>query len=176
MTKKSHASVADLRGYSRLVIDALLGLTRLVETMHHNILRTPGVLGEATQQPTSGITGLVYKSIRGTTRAVGGGIDAVLARLAPLFGDGAPSAEREAVISALNGVFGDHLAHSANPLAIPTRFKREGRELEPTRAKLAAAMPDATGKVLLLVHGLCMNDRQWRRKGHDHGAALCVDT
>lgn len=27
-------------------------------------------------------------------------------------------------------------------------------------------------KVLLLVHGLCLNDLQWKRKGHDHGAAL----
>ena len=26
--------------------------------------------------------------------------------------------------------------------------------------------------MLLLVHGLCMNDLQWRRKDHDHGAAL----
>jgi pimeloyl-ACP methyl ester carboxylesterase len=37
-------------------------------------------------------------------------------------------------------------------------------------------MPEATGKVLLLIHGLCMNDHHWRAqyKGHvgDHGEAL----
>ena len=27
-------------------------------------------------------------------------------------------------------------------------------------------------KLLVLVHGLCLNDRQWSRDGHDHGAAL----
>ena len=27
----------------------------------------------------------------------------------------------------------------------------------------------------MLLHGLCMNDLQWKRKGHDHGAALARD-
>ncbi len=31
------------------------------------------------------------------------------------------------------------------------------------------------GRLLVLVHGLCMNDLQWRRNGHDHGAALAHD-
>ena len=26
-----------------------------------------------------------------------------------------------------------------------------------------------------MVHGLCMNDRQWMRDGHDHGEALARD-
>jgi hypothetical protein len=29
-----------------------------------------------------------------------------------------------------------------------------------------------SGKLLVMVHGACMNDRQWCRNGHDHGAAL----
>jgi len=174
-SRKPLVQVADLRGYSRLAVDATVGLANLVETMHHNILRTPGILGESTQQPTGGITGLVYKSIRGATRAVGSGIDAVLARFVPLFGGGASSAEREAVLAVLNGVLGDHLQHSANPLAIPTRLRREGVALELTRDALRAAIPEATGKVLVLAHGLCMNDLQWQRNGHDHGAALAVD-
>jgi pimeloyl-ACP methyl ester carboxylesterase len=31
---------------------------------------------------------------------------------------------------------------------------------------------NATPKVLVLLHGLCMNDLQWRHAGHDHGEAL----
>jgi hypothetical protein len=27
----------------------------------------------------------------------------------------------------------------------------------------------------VLLHGLCMNDLQWRRAGHDHGRALARD-
>ncbi len=175
MTTKSHVRVADLRGASRLAIDATIGLTSLVETMHHNILRTPGVLGEATQEPATGITGFVYKSIRGVTRLVGGGIDAILGRLVPLFGGNASSAEREAVLAALNGVLGDHLQHSANPLALSMQFRHDGQPLALTHAALSAALPSATGKVLLLAHGLCMNDLLWQRHGHDHGASLAID-
>ena len=74
MTRKSRLHGTDVRGVGRLAVDATLGLTSLVETMHHNILRTPGILGKSTQEPARGITGFVYKSIRGVTRLVGGGI------------------------------------------------------------------------------------------------------
>ena len=122
MPKNPHIRPSDIRGYSRLAIDATIGLTDLVETMHHNITRFPGVLGTAGQVRTTGITGLVYQIIRGVTRLVGGGIDAVLAQLVPLLGHGPSSAEREAVLAALNGVLGDHLAASGNPLTIPMRL------------------------------------------------------
>ena len=165
---------ADIRGLSRLAIDATLGLTRLVETMHHNIARMPGPLGKYTQEPTSGITGLVYRTIQGTTRLVGSGIDALLAQLLPLLDSGqpTPSATREALLAALNGVLGDHLAASANPLAITMQLRHDGQPLALTSQDLARALPQPGSKILLLVHGLCMNDLQWTRKGHNHGVAL----
>jgi pimeloyl-ACP methyl ester carboxylesterase len=177
MPKKTHLRPADVRGYSRLAIDATLGLTRLVETMHHNIARTPGPLGKYTQEPTRGITGLVYRSIQGTTRLVGNGINLLLGQLLPLLEQepAASSAKREAVLAALNGVLGDHLAASGNPLAIPMQLRRNGQPLELTSAGLEAGIPAPTGKILLLAHGLCMNDLQWRRNGHDHGAALAAE-
>ncbi len=176
MTKKTHIRPADIRGYSRLAVDATLGLTRLVETMHHNIVRVPGPLGKYTEKPTRGITGLVYRSIQGTTRLVGGGIDALLGQLLPLLErePAASSAGREAVVAALNGVLGDHLAASANPLAIPMQLRQNGRPLALTAQDIAADVSAPSGKILLLVHGLCMNDLQWRRNGHDHGAALAA--
>lgn len=177
MSKKTHLRPTDVRGVSRLVVDATLGLTRLVETMHHNIVRTPAPLGQFTEEPTRGITGFVYRSIQGTTRLVGRGVDALLEQLMPLLDQQAAtesSDAREAVLAALNGVLGDHLAASANPLAITMQLRRDGQPLPLTKAELAAALPQAGGKILLLVHGLCMNDRQWRRNGHDHGAALAT--
>ena len=193
MTRKSHLHASDLHGVGRLAVDATLGLTRLVETMHHNLLRVPGVFGKATHEPVSGLTGMVYRSIRGVTRLVGGGVDTVLAQLLPaIYPDARPaqepvhpstdfpnnptsSTEREAVLAALNGVLGDHLAASGNPLAIRMRLRRDGVPLELGKRALAAQIPNPTGKILLLAHGLCMNDLQWRRKGHDHGAALATD-
>ena len=166
---------SDLRGYSRLAVDAVLGLTNVVESMHHNIARAPGPFGRFTQEPTRGITGLVYRSIRGVTRLVGGGIDAALAQIVPQLEDEPPSASREALVAALNGVYGDFLAATGNPLAISMRLRRGGEPLELSRQALAAAIPQASGNVVLLAHGLCLNDLQWRWKGHDHGEALAAD-
>jgi pimeloyl-ACP methyl ester carboxylesterase len=176
MSKKAHVRPADLRGVSRLAIDATLGLTRLVENMHHNIARAPGPLGKYTQEPTRGITGLVYRSIQGTTRLVGSGLDLLLGQLLPLLDakQSGSSTGREAVLAALNGVLGDHLAASGNPLAIPMQLRRDGQALVLTPQGLAAGIPKPGGKILLMVHGLCMNDLQWQRKGHDHGAALAA--
>lgn len=174
MTGKTHLRAGDLRGISRLAIDATLGLTRLVETMHHNIARAPGPLGKFSEKPTRGITGFVYRSIQGTTRLVGSGLDALLGQLAPML-DSRPAASsgpREAVLAALNGVLGDHLAESENPLAIAMQVRREGKALPLTKAGLSTEIPQPSAKILLLVHGLCMNDLQWRRNGHDHGEAL----
>jgi pimeloyl-ACP methyl ester carboxylesterase len=82
------------------------------------------------------------------------------------------SGPRETVLAALNGVLGDHLAASENPLAIQMQLRRNGETLLLTPQGLAAQIPRPGGRILLLVHGLCMSDLQWRRNGHDHGAAL----
>jgi hypothetical protein len=123
----------------------------------------------------NGITRLVYASIRGVTLAVGTGVDVVLGRLAPALGHVDSSRGREAVAAALNGVVGDHLAATGNPLAIAMRLRREGSPLEPTRDGLVRAFPRPSAKIVVLVHGLCMNDLQWTRHEHDHGAALARD-
>jgi pimeloyl-ACP methyl ester carboxylesterase len=37
---------------------------------------------------------------------------------------------------------------------------------------MRSRLPTATPRLLVLLHGLCMNDLQWQRAGHDHGDAL----
>ena len=175
MSDKTPIHPADLRGFSQLTVDAIVGLTDLIEALHHNISQTPGVLGAPVQGQTKGITGLVYRSIRGVTGLVGSGLDVLLAQLVPLLGDRSSSAGLEAVLAALNGVLGDYLATSNNPLAIPMRVRREGRPLKLEKHALSEALVRPTGKLLVLAHGLCLNDLQWNRKEHDHGAALARD-
>jgi pimeloyl-ACP methyl ester carboxylesterase len=175
MTEKTHIHPVDVHGVSRLAIDATLGLTDLVEAMHHTIARAPAILGTPTPAPTKGITGLVYASIRAVAGLVGGGIDAILAQLIPLLSERRSSPEREAMLAALNGVLGDYLAASGNPLAIRMQLRRDGQPLELVSQALATALPQPSGKILLLVHGLCLNDLHWRRKGHDHGVLLATD-
>lgn len=176
MTPPKRNQVTDLRGVSRMAIDATTGLTDLVEALHTRIARVPaGLGGPVVTGAVHGITGLVYKSIRGVARAVGGGIDAALAQLGPLLGEMGSSSAREALVAALNGVLGDYLAATGNPLAIAMHLRRNGTALGLTPEGLAAAIPFPSAKVVVLVHGLCMNDRQWEREGHDHGAALARD-
>jgi pimeloyl-ACP methyl ester carboxylesterase len=173
--KSAHLRLSDLRGLQRLANDATVGLADLVEAMHHTIARTPAVVGTAPKGRTKGITGLVYRSVRGVSRAVGGGVDALLGLLAPLIAEKRSSQERETVLTALNGVLGDYLVASGNTLAITMRLRVAGVPLAIDRASLAAAFPASGSKVLVLMHGLCMNDLQWTRDKHDHGAALARD-
>lgn len=169
-------ALSDLRGTARLATDATAGLVDLVEAMHERIARVPGFGSPSTIGRTRGITGLVYKSVRGVTRVVGGSVDALLGLLAPALDPAvdpdAAGPAREAIVAALNGVLGEHLAATANPLATPMSLRRDGRRLTIETDALAAALPDAGGRLLVLVHGLCMNDLMWTRAGHDHGAFL----
>jgi hypothetical protein len=165
----------DLRGLGLLAIDGVAGVTDLVEAMHAAITHLPALVGKPAPLATTGLTGLVYRSVRGVTRLVGTGVDRSLSSLAPLLGGGAVSPQREAVVAAINGVVGDHLQASGNPLAIPMRFRRHAQPLPLRDKELGTHIPHATGKLLVLVHGLCMNDLQWNYAGHDHGEALRAD-
>jgi pimeloyl-ACP methyl ester carboxylesterase len=166
---------SDLRGLYRLGVDATVGLTDLVEAMHHTIASRAGIVGQAPAGRTSGITGFVYRTVRGTTRVLGQGMDAVLGALTPSPSGSAATPEREAMIAALNGVWGDHLAASGNPLAISTALRIAGRPLDPSGESLAGQVAVPGGKLLVFAHGLCMSDLQWTRRGHDHGQALARD-
>lgn len=176
MPKLPRPRPADLRGAVRLATDATTGLTDLVEAVHQRIARVPGLAPVAEDGRTSGITGLVYRSVRGVTRLVGGSLDGLLGLLTPALEphgeDAQHSAEREAVVAALNGVMGDYLLSTHNPLATPMNLCLDGAALPLERNALAQRLPQAHATVLVLLHGLCMNDLQWRRDGHHHGEAL----
>jgi len=164
---------SDLRGMSRLAFDGIAGLIGMVETMHGNIAARWGLARGARQ--TRGITRLVYRSIRGVTGLTGAGVDAALALLDPILTDEHPTPSREATRAVLNGVLGDHLAETSNPLAIPMRLRYLGRPLSIERDRLSETLTPPSGRLVVLVHGLCLNDRHWHRDGHDHGAALARD-
>jgi pimeloyl-ACP methyl ester carboxylesterase len=172
--KKPRTLVDELRGMSRLAVEATKGVTDLVQAMHTTILGGPDVLRRPLEGVARVVTAPVYDSIRGVTQLVGDGLDFALAQLAMVEGS-APGPEREAVLAAVNGVLGDYLAATHNPLAIEMHLRKDGVDLELSREALRAAFPEATRKLLVLVHGSSMADRGWTRKGHDHGAALAKD-
>jgi pimeloyl-ACP methyl ester carboxylesterase len=173
-TKPTTLSLSDALALGRLAIDAADGLTGIVQQMHMSILATPGFAPLA-ERATGGVTRLVYRGVRGAFRLTGACVGGAASALGAKPVDRPVSREREAALAALNGIVGDHLAETGNPLALTMRFRRDGRGLTLYRPALAAAYPDATGKLVVLVHGLCMSDLQWTRQNHDHGAALARD-
>jgi pimeloyl-ACP methyl ester carboxylesterase len=176
MTKVVRNHVTDLRGASRMVVDAIAGVTGLIEAIQTNLAEKPTrFAGAIVGAAVNGTTSVVYKSIRGVTRAVGGAIDLALGAVAPALGHIESSPARESVVAALNGVLGDYLAKTGNPLAVAMNLRREGKALELTREGLAATIQVPSSKVLVLVHGLCRNDRRWECDGHNHGTELARD-
>lgn len=154
-----------------MAIDATIGITDLVESTHHTITR----LGTSTSGRTQGIAGLVYNSIRGITRLVGGSTDAILTPLVPLLGEQLSSPEREAILSALNGILGDRLDAKDNPLAIRMHLRHGGQPLDLDTQTLDKTLLQASNKIILMVHGLCLNDQHWERNDHNHGRLLATE-
>ena len=173
-TKVPAISLSDALGLGRLAADGAVGITGLVEDMHKRILGTPG-LAPIAQVVTGGVTRLVYQGVRGAFQLTGKGFGSAAALVGDTPDDRPVSRGREVALAVLNGVVGDHLAESGNPLALKMRFRRDGRALALERQALAEAFPGATGKLAVMLHGLCMSDLQWERQNHDHGAALARD-
>jgi len=171
--------IDDARGIAQLATQATTGVTRIVEGVHQSVWATMGFPGGKTPGTARGVTGLVYATVRGVTRGVGRGVDAALAALQRRLESseharpGTPG--REAALAVLNGVMGDHLLAIGSPFATPMTVRYRGEAL---RAQAFPPLPDATGKVLLLIHGLCMNELQWRvdHEGPvvDHGETLAA--
>jgi pimeloyl-ACP methyl ester carboxylesterase len=154
-------AIATARGAVRLAVEGVQGVTNIAEGLHGQIVRAAPPLGRAAERPLGGISGFVYRGIRAGSGWVGSGLDALLATVQalqpPTEGEAPDAPVPLALRSALNGVMGDHLARTGNPLAIPMSLQVRG---------------PATPRMLLLIHGLCMNEQQWQRQGHDHGIAL----
>jgi hypothetical protein len=172
-----HVRPADLRAAVQLATDATTGVIGIAEGVHQSVRRRIGLPAGTLPDRAGGLTGQIYRGIRGVTQLVGHGLDGALATLLPLVDEPglhpAPSAGREAVIAALNGLLGDRLLASANPLAQPMELRYRGERLPLDRAPLLhERLAGATPHLLVLLHGLCMNDTQWLRGGHDHGVWL----
>ena len=174
-----HLRASDVRGAARLAAQATSSLSRVVEGVHQSVWDRFGVRGAVPGQ-TGGVTGLVYKSIRGLTHVIGKGAEASVALLEKYLDSqeraGAESPQREAILAALNGVMGDRLLADQNPLAIRMTLRYRGEVLN---WQAAPPMPEANGKLLLMIHGLCRNDLQWDAQHEvqavNHGQTLAAE-
>ena len=136
---------SDLRGLYRLGVDGSVGLTDLVEAMHHTITSRIGFDRALPIGRSSGITGVVYGAVRGgmqgcrPRRRCGAapGRNDRAPRMRRLRPSAMPSSPRSTACSATTW------SDSGNPLAIRMALRSGGLALPLERAALAQALPDA---------------------------------
>ncbi|HYH34381.1 MAG TPA: hypothetical protein VD814_04445 [Nocardioides sp.] len=81
--------------------------------------------------------------------------------------------------AAVNGLIGDRLQAERPSLAIPMAVRRDHADVPLDRASLAATFPEATSRVVVLLHGLCESETAWslgrERRGTTYPQALAED-
>ncbi|MFK7773528.1 MAG: esterase/lipase family protein [Saprospiraceae bacterium] len=174
MSNKKKTS-ADLQGLTRLITDATIGITDLVEAMHKRIVHPPLLPSTPVQNLVSNIANITFKNIRWGTRLIGSGTEKALGQLATVLGETKATDEREAIRSVLNGVIGDYLEKNDNPLKIDMQFRHQGKAISLDRENIKKAYPAINGKIILMVHGSCLNDLRWTRNEHNHGTTLAKE-
>lgn len=160
--------MSDLHGVARLALGAIHIVLEQAAAVHTRVVRV-----RVLRATIGGITGFAFRQVRHTTEAASRWSEMRLARDS----SGAPlsTSEREAVLAAINGLFGDQLAQAGNPLAIPMHLRRHGIPLVLDKPALAKALGKPGDKIVVLIHGLCRSDLQWHRAAHDHGQSLAHD-
>ncbi|MCB1687239.1 MAG: hypothetical protein KDI33_02080 [Halioglobus sp.] len=157
-----------VRGSSRLIFDSVAGITSAVEGMHETIARHPLPWSPQPEQATRAhglIAASVYASIRGINSLVREGVDLSVALLPEATTGRESTAAAIQAIAALNGVLGDHLEATGNPLATTMQFRTPEQFVSLERESLAATVAHASGHIVVLVHGLSMSELCWSKAG-----------
>src|ERR1035438_4190861 len=85
---------------------------------------------------------------------------------------------RDEALAVVNGFFGDRLADQGSKLAIPMTVHSGTEVLSINRDSLAGALPRATGRIAVLVHGLMSTESVWGFPGDPdttYGSLLACD-
>ncbi|MFC4786894.1 esterase/lipase family protein [Nocardioides sp. MAHUQ-72] len=114
-----------------------------------------------------GVAAAVYGGLSLGLRAATRGLDAVAATgVGPRLED---RPQGRFLSSAVNGLIGDRLVRERPRMAIPMAVRDRGRDVPVTGQGLAAAFPAASGRVVVLLHGLCENESHWDRGREQRG-------
>lgn len=149
---------------------AVGAMTSWIEDVHRTVAgRTFAVLGPVglpARQVHDLVTGGSYAAVRATSQSVGDVAGAVAARLAGEQPVSASAAGGQAV-AALDAFVGDRLEVDGSPLALTMALRCGGRDVALDRDALRDAFPNATGRVVVLIHGLAETDLAWVGRDDD---------
>jgi len=165
------AATTESGALATIAADGAAGLTARIEELHRAIaarsFRAPG--SAPARAMHDAIAGAVYAGVRGATRAAG----AVAAVALPERRLSA-TPRGAAVQSALNGWLGDRLAAQRSPLAIELAVRANGRDVPLEPDALAAAFPQATGRIVVFTHGLGESEAAWRLRARARGGTYAT--
>lgn len=165
---------ADLRGIAQLAAEGTIEATSIVEGIHGGVLSAVLPTTSRPVERTRGLTGWIYRTVRWIVRLSGHGTAAVIQAIEQATGSVPPpdTDVRRRFLSILNGVLGDHLAETGNPLARSFTLRTSDGSVFDSHASGADTF-------IVFVHGLCLDDRSWMpsadRTGHVRGLSEAVD-
>lgn len=165
------------------VIDALSLLSEVagelvVKSARDTHLAIADRVGGVARRATGGTSTVPDLVHRGIARAVYGGLAAGLQAtsvgLDKLAATGVGPRLEETprgrfVSSAVNGLIGDTLLRERPQMAIPMAVRLEGRDVDLAHDALASSYPDASGRLVVFLHGLCENEAYWDLHRDDLG-------
>ncbi|HEV7875674.1 MAG TPA: hypothetical protein VGP00_03290 [Nocardioides sp.] len=144
----------------------------------HSLTRPSARVGPSVPQRVHrGIASAVYGGLSLGLRAASKGLDTAATRgLGPGLGD---DDRGRFVTSAVNGIIGDRLARERPRLAIPMAVRADGHDVPLDADGLATAFGEATGRVVVFLHGLCESEANWNRgravRGTTYGEMLAAE-
>jgi PGAP1-like protein len=161
---------AELRAFGDLGGDAAAGVAELARGVHEAVAdRVFEALGPPAASVRAAHDTVAAASYAGARMLVGSLVRAgAFAGSLGVAAD-APSVTEagrgRALVSALNGAWGDRLSERDSPLALPMTVRVHRRDVGLDSASLASAFADAGPRVAVFVHGLGESDDSWGRRG-----------
>lgn len=171
------------KGFLDLFFDTVENITNLVERTHNSaaskVFRPLAIAGpaaipaRATKIAHNATAASVYRIIRSSSRSVerlaSMGYQLAAAREAGVVRANADKKVRlvDHTESVLNAFYGDYLHKRQNVLDLGMSLRHQGQTLAIERQALKKAFPDASGKIVVFIHGLACTEWTWNISAQD---------
>ena len=164
----------EVRAFAALAFEELGTFPGAIRDMHIGIaeraFRAVGPAGRPAQIIHDTVSRRAYGAVASGAALVGRSADAVIER--GEIGSGvslSSSRAGSAAVSALNGLIGDRLERSHSDLHQPASVRAGGEPVALDAESLRAAFPDASGRLVVFLHGLMGNEFYWDWGGGEEG-------
>jgi pimeloyl-ACP methyl ester carboxylesterase len=161
----------EVTGVAQLARITLRGGATRIHEVHQGIagraFQAVGPAGRPVQVMHDAIAGLSYSGVRlalGAGARVAGEAAALRASGQDLDGE----RTGRVALAILNGAHGDLVAREAPSLALGMTVRVAGRAVPVEPEGLRAAFPDATGRIVVFLHGLTETEDSWRYGAEKH--------